>query len=127
MARNRKLQTASVRFGPAVKLFLVCLFLGGVGLGYVSQKRQIDVLGEQMNAMERRREDLQHKRQDLLRRLAALKSSQELEAQVRRMNLGLVPTPPDQIVHLVEAATDAVFKHQDQLYADRRGRASALR
>ena len=45
MARNRKYQSAANRFGPALKAFLLCLLIGGPGVGYVWQKDQISQLG----------------------------------------------------------------------------------
>jgi len=45
MARNRKSQSAAIRFGPALKAFLLCLLIGGSGIGYVWQKDQIGRLG----------------------------------------------------------------------------------
>ena len=48
MARNRKYQSAASRFGPALKAFLLCLLIGGSGIGYVWQKDQISQLGQQI-------------------------------------------------------------------------------
>ena len=45
MARNRKYQSAAIRFGPALKALLLCLLIGGSGVGYVWQKDQIIRLG----------------------------------------------------------------------------------
>ena len=44
MARNRKNQSAVVRFGPAVKALLLCLFIGGSGVGYVWQQNQLLIM-----------------------------------------------------------------------------------
>jgi hypothetical protein len=41
MARNRKNQSAAMRFGPVLKALLLCLLIGGSGIGYVWQKDQI--------------------------------------------------------------------------------------
>ena len=49
MARNRKYQTAANRFGPALKAFLLCLLIGGSGVGRVWQKDQISRLGQPPN------------------------------------------------------------------------------
>jgi len=38
MAHNRKSQPASIRFGPALKAFLLCLLIGGSGVGYVAER-----------------------------------------------------------------------------------------
>jgi hypothetical protein len=45
MAKNRKNQSAAIRFGPALKALGLCLLIGGAAVGYVWQKNQIDQLG----------------------------------------------------------------------------------
>src|SRR6185369_2511312 len=52
MAKNRKYQSAAVRFGPALKAFLLCVLLGGSGVGYVWQRSQIYELGRQITERE---------------------------------------------------------------------------
>ena len=52
MARNRKYQSAAIRFGPALKAFLLCLLIGGSAVGYVWQKNQIYQLGQQIKLRE---------------------------------------------------------------------------
>jgi hypothetical protein len=102
MARNRKNQSAAIRFGPALKAFLLCLFIGGAGLGYVWQKNQIFELGQRIKKREVQVEML--KRQNKIRRdwLDFLQSPPELEARVKRLNLGLVRPQPDLVLRLVE-------------------------
>ena len=97
MAKNRKAQSVSVRFGPVVKTFLLCLLIGGAGVGYVGQKNKIYLLSEQMKKLEMQLDKVRYDRQALRRKLTALRSLAELEAQVRRMNLDLAPPPPDRI------------------------------
>jgi hypothetical protein len=41
MAKNRRNQSAAIRFGPAIKALLLCMFIAGSGIGYVWQKKQI--------------------------------------------------------------------------------------
>ena len=50
MARNRKYQSAAIRFGPALKALLLCLLIGRAGVGYVWQKSQIYELGRQIES-----------------------------------------------------------------------------
>lgn len=116
MAKNRKTQSAAVRFGPAVKVFLLCLVIGGAGVGYVHQKYQIVALSERMKTLEAKSAKLSHGRQLLQGRLAHLQSAAILEQQVSRMNLGLVPTPPDQVLHLAGSAQNKTNK-TGRLYA----------
>ncbi|MCI0538161.1 MAG: hypothetical protein L0Z50_23390 [Verrucomicrobiales bacterium] len=100
MRANRKTQSAAARFGPAVKAFLLCSLIAGVGIGYVNQKNSIHLLSDQMRKLEIQWERQRQHRQILLRKLAALNAPTELEAQAQRMNLDLSPTPPDRIVRL---------------------------
>ena len=58
MARNRKYQSAAIRFGPPLKVFLFCSLIGGSALGYVWQKDQISQLGRQINRYEVRLDEL---------------------------------------------------------------------
>lgn len=99
MARNRKNHSAAVRFGPALKAFLLCAFIGGSGLGYVWQKNQIHDLARQIKKREIRLQEL--RAENKLRRdhLSWLRSPQVLDAKVRELNLGLgLPSPTQKIV-----------------------------
>lgn len=117
MAKNRKPQSSAVRWSAVVKVVLLCGVIGAAGVGYVNQKNAIAMLGERMKSLETQREKLQRDRQVLLRRLTVLQSSAELEAQARRMNLGLAPVTPDRIVHMVMPVMDAGVGPQNKLYA----------
>lgn len=117
MAKNRKNQMAPVRFGPALKALLLCLFLGGSGVGYVGQKSQLSVLGAQLKDLETRLDRLRRENAERARRLEAMQTLSELEARIKQMNLGLVAPQPEQIVHLVEwtgdrAAGGGLYAHQ---------------
>jgi len=102
MARNRKHQSAAIRFGPALKAFLLCLLIGGSGVGYVWQKNQIYELGKQIHRREVRLAALQEQNKKLRDRLAVLRSPQPLEQLVRDLNLGLGQPQQAQIVCLAE-------------------------
>ncbi len=108
MARNRKSQSAAIRFGPALKAFLLCLLIGGSGIGYVWLKGQIRELGLQQGKRERRLAELRDQNEKLRRQLAELRSVYRLEARVRELNLGLGPPSRSQIVVLVEADPEAL-------------------
>ena len=45
MAKNRKNQAAEIRFGPVLKVVLLCSLIGGSAIGYAWQKNQIERLG----------------------------------------------------------------------------------
>jgi hypothetical protein len=119
MRGNRKHQTAAVRFGPALKALALCVFLGGSGVGYVWQKEQINILAERQRQVDARYEQQRNKNERLARILATLQSHGEIEAQIKRNGLGLVPPQPDQIVHIVESPVPAepAVRASEALYA----------
>jgi cell division protein FtsL len=96
MARNRKYQSAAIRFGPALKAFLLCLLIGGSGVGYVWQKNQIYELGQQIRKREQELMALENQNETLRKQLANLCSVSSLLARVNELNLGLVPPQPQQ-------------------------------
>ena len=106
MAKNRKHQSAAIRFGPALKAFLLCLLIGGSGVGYVWQKNQIYELGQQIRKRELRLTDLQNQNEKLRRQLAQMRLPAFLEARVKELNLGLVPPEPSQVWYLTEPAPE---------------------
>ncbi|HMP84048.1 MAG TPA: septum formation initiator family protein [Verrucomicrobiota bacterium] len=108
MARNRKNQSAAIRFGPAIKALLLCLVIGGSGVGYVWQKNQIFELGKQIKQREIRLSELRDQNKKLRDQLAQLRSPAMLDERLRRMNLGLVLPQPNQILRLAEPAERTV-------------------
>jgi hypothetical protein len=103
MARNRKSQSAAVRFAPALKALMLCLFIGGSGVGYVWYKNQISILGQQIKEREVRLAELQRQNKMSRAQLDALCSPIALDSLVKKLNLGLIAPPVSQIVRLVEA------------------------
>src|SRR6266487_6533102 len=110
MARNRKNQPAAVRFGPALKASLLCLFIGGSGVGYVWQQNQLLELGRQKAEKEKRLNTLRAQNSQLARHLAELQSPKSLEARVKELNLGLTLAQPTQIVRLVDGPRTPSFQ-----------------
>jgi hypothetical protein len=102
MAKNRKNQSAAVRFGPALKAFVLCVLIGGSGVGYVWQKSQINELGRQIKQRELRLAELDHRNQKLRDHLAMLRSPAQLKERVQKMNLGLAMPQPNQVWPLAE-------------------------
>jgi hypothetical protein len=100
MARNRKYRSAAIRFGPALKAFLLCLLIGGAGVGYVWQKEQINRLGRQIKQRELRLEELVELNEKQRRQLATLRSPQVLELRIRELKLDLAPPSPLQVWRL---------------------------
>jgi cell division protein FtsB len=102
MAKNRKYQSAAIRFGPALKALFLCLVIGGSGVGYVWQKNQIYELGKQIKQREMRLVALQDQNKKLRDQFALLRSPAMLDQRVRELKLGLVLPQPTQILRLYE-------------------------
>jgi hypothetical protein len=117
MARNRKYQTAAIRFGPALKAFLLCLLIGGAGVGYVWQKDQISQLGQQIKKRELRLIELGHQNEKLRKQLAAMRSPSFLERRIQELGLGLVPPQPAQVWRLSEPSHEVPHPDGEQQYA----------
>ncbi len=107
MTKNRRSQSAAVRFGPALKALLLCALLGGSGIGYVWQKNQIHELGLQIKKNELQLEELKRQNKLGADQLAWLRSPRVLDARVKELNLGLGQPQPQQILRLVEAPSPA--------------------
>ena len=122
MARNRKNQAAAIRFGPALKAFVLCLLLGGSGVGYVWQKNQIYDLGQQMKKRETTLRGLQDQNEKLRKQLAAMRSPKFLESRVKELNLGLVQPQPGQILRLPEPSADLPKVGQEKQFAAQQAR-----
>ena len=125
MAKNRKSQSAAIRFGPALKALLLCALLGGSGVGYVWQRNQIDELGRQIANRETRLAALRDQNKKLGDQLQTLRSPKPLEQRVRELKLGLGQLQPGQVWRLPEplAPTSA---DASRPFADRQTRESRL-
>jgi len=113
MARNRKSQSAAIRFGPALKALVICLLLGGSGVGYVWQKDQIVRLSRQYKLRETQLIRLEDQNDKLRKQLANMRSVSFLEGRIKALNLGLVPPQPSQIWRLTEPASDLSAPDQE--------------
>jgi len=102
MAKNRKNQSAAIRFGPALKALFLCLLFAGSAVGYVWQKSQIYQLGQQIRQREVRLARLQNDDQKLGDQLSILQSPTMLDRRARELNLGLTPAQPMQVLRLAE-------------------------
>ena len=117
MARNRKYQSAAIRFGPALKAFLLCLLIGGSGVGYVWQKDQISQLGQQIKKRELHLVELGNQNEKLRKQFAAMRSPRFLERRIQELNLGLVPPQPVQVWRLTEPSREVPRVDCEQQYA----------
>ena len=122
MARNRKYESAASRFGPALKAFLLCLLIGGSGVGYVWQKDQITQLGQQIKRRELRLADLKNQSEKLRKQLAMMRSPPALERRIQDLGLGLGPPQQTQVWRLIEPARDLPRRERERQYAAPRGR-----
>ena len=102
MAKNRKNQAAEIRFGPVLKVVLLCALICGAAIGYVWQKSQLDRLGRQISEREIRLRQLQSDNKQLADQIALLNSPVMLDQRSRELNLGLGPAQPFQVVRLVD-------------------------
>lgn len=107
MARNRKNQSAAIRFGPALKASLLCLLIGGSGVGYVWQKSQIDQLGQQIKRRELHLNQAVDQNTKLRKQLATMRSPGYVMMRIKELNLGLVPPQPNQVWRLAEPLPEA--------------------
>ena len=102
MAKNRKNQAAEIRFGPVLKVVLLCSLIGGSAIGYVWQKNQIDRLGSQIREREKSLARMKRDNESLGNQIAFLRSPVMIERRAKELNLGLAPAQPLQVVRLAE-------------------------
>jgi hypothetical protein len=126
MARNRKYQSSTIRFGPALKAFLFCLLIGGSGVGYVWQKSQINELGKQISRREHCLKDLADQNENLKKQLGTLRSPRFLEQRIKELNLSLVQPPISQVWVLAEPARDLPRPDSERRYAAQNPAAPAM-
>jgi hypothetical protein len=117
MSRNRKNQSAAIRFGPAIKACLICLAIVICCVGYVWQKKQIGELADQIRQREAGLLKWRDQNDKLRKQLAVLMSPQSLEAKVKELNLGLGPPQATQIWWLPEPRSEAAEVPHEQQYA----------
>lgn len=120
MARNRKSQSTAIRFGLALRAFLLCLLIGGSGVGYVWQKEQISKLGLAIRTKEVRVNTLEKQNENWRKLLAGMRSPQFLELRIKEGNLGLGPPQQAQILRLDEPSAEPARAGHEPQYATRR-------
>ncbi len=119
MTRNRKYQSVAIRFGPALKAFLLCLLLGGSGIGYVWQKNQIYQLGQQIKKREVRIAELEEQNEKLNRQLGTMRNPNFLERRIKELDLRLVQPQPSQVWRLTEPPRDLPRQGRERQFAGR--------
>lgn len=115
MARNRKSQSAALRFGPALKASVICLLIGGSGVGYVWQKDQLMGLCRQRKVLELRLKAMDVQNVKLRGQLAAMFTDEALQRQAKI--LGLVQPQTSQLVFLPEYTNETPGHEPVRQYA----------
>jgi hypothetical protein len=119
MARNRKYRSAASRFGPALKAFVLCLLLGGSGVGYVWQKNQIFELGKLIKQREMRLAVIEEENSRLRNSLSEVTSPMSPKLAEKISKLGLVQPAPSQIWRLAEPSRQALKRDEPAQLAQR--------
>jgi hypothetical protein len=96
----------AARFGPALKAFILCLLLGGSGVGYVWQKNQLYQLGVQIKRREVELGKSEAENEKLQKQLATMRGPKLLEMRIKELNLGLSAPLPQQVWRLTEPPRD---------------------
>ncbi len=117
MAKNRKNQSASIRFGPALKAAFLCLIVGGSAVGYVWQKNEIYRIGQQIRLRESKLAALQSDNKKFMDQITILHSPVMLDQRSKELNLGLAPATPLQVVRLTE--TSLLLENSSRQFARR--------
>jgi len=107
MPKLKKNQSGGIRFGPAVKAFILCFVIASSAVGYVWEKGQIYELGRQIQQREIRLSQLKSEDQRLTDQLVILRSPVMLDQRARQLNLGLVPAQPGQVYRLPDPILNA--------------------
>jgi hypothetical protein len=101
---------------------VLCLVIGGSGIGYVWQKNQIYELGKHMRLREQQLKALSEHNLDLRRTLATMRLQTELEPRIKK--LGLVAPDPSQIWRLPEPPRTAPVPVREPDFSSQRDFAS---
>ena len=105
MGKNRKHNETRAQLGPVLKAGVICLLLGGSAVGYVLQKNKLHELGRQISKRESVLNGLKAENKLRAMKLADLQLPHRIEKRVQK--LGLVSTPPVQMIWLPEPTVEA--------------------
>ena len=119
MAKNRKNQAAAIRFGPVLKVVLLCSLFCGSAIGFVWQKSEIHRLDQLQRRCEIRLDQLRNDNKRLSDQIGDLHSPVRLDQRAKELNLGLAPAQPMQMVRLEEAALPAKEKNGSHQFTQR--------
>jgi hypothetical protein len=99
MSRRKR---APLKPATVVSSIMVCGALCLAGIGYIWAKAQVWALSKQIKTLEVRRDELKRNNERLEQRYAAMCTPAQLDAEVKRLKLGLIAPLPDQMVRLEE-------------------------
>ncbi len=102
MAKNRKNQSAAIRFAPALKVTFLCMLVAGSAIGYVWQKNEIESLGKMRVEREKKLAIINANNKTLTDQLAILHNPVMLDQRVRELKLGMAPAQPLQVTRLID-------------------------
>lgn len=85
---------------------MLCLLIGGSGVGYVWQKNQIYELGRQIARREARLKEQREQNEKFAKQLEIMRSPRSLESRIKELNLGLSLPQPAQVLRLPEPAAE---------------------
>ena len=102
MSRYRSKATSELKATAVVNAFFLCSLIVLVCVGYVWQKQQINLLGDQIRTAENRLARLRDQNDKLRKNVAQLVSPAVLDARVQELRLGLVAPQQSQIWRLPE-------------------------
>jgi len=125
MSRNRRNQSAALRWAPVIKTVVLCAFIGGASIGYVWQKNQIASLGRQLKEREIRLERLNEANAKLAKQLVTLRSPAQIERRLKELHLPLSQPGQLQILRLAETQPGEPAGEAELLMAERRRAAAA--
>lgn len=102
MAKNRKNESAVIRFGPVLKAFGLIALIGSASVGYVWQKGQIDQLGKQIKEREIRLAELRDQNKKLRDNLAMMRSPAMIQKRLSDMKISMVMPPAKDVWSVAE-------------------------
>lgn len=103
-----------MRYGPPIKAAMLCGLIIVCCVGYVWQKKQIGELSKEITKREGTLAQFRQQNDKLKRQLAEMLSPQLLDERVRKMNLGLGPPNPAQILRLPEPVNETPAGHASE-------------
>lgn len=102
MGTNRLRHPNSVPLGAIATWVMVCVFIGGAGIGYVYLKNQIHASGAKIKTLERELADLATQDEVIRAKIASLSSRAALQRRVDEGFINLIPISDHQLVRVDE-------------------------